>query len=392
MNCTYFDFIATLNTLNSSIRQYKYHLNSKPFSPTQKKLLRAFLLYKKGKANDVINALRGLHVQEKTYDAIRLYILSIAQNHIGSYKLSLMNSESSIKMCQESNNKKFIIFPILAALITLGNRKEAQHMKFYLDKIESYETDDDYIRLSIYQVYAIYYSLIDDFASLNKTVRKALLLNTPYLKELEASFILLNFISFFKQGNYKGCYLTLENYKKSKGFVVRVNYKYMKMLLDHITQGSPLYVYEKDFKGFTELYKQVEVLKSLDCRDLESAKDSWCELQKHNPSLYENDFQYTGDYCLFSNILNSKLEKRKQVQSFNEDVLKSLTSDAEKVLYLLRNSNKSLSKYEIIDTLWNHLEQSRAESKLYKAIHKLKRSDLKVKNKMGCYFIEKKAA
>lgn len=393
MNCDKDEFLNTMNILNFNIRKYKYCLETKLFSPTQKKLLKAYFLFKKNKPTQSLELLGQNPIQDSFYEAIRLYLLSLSQNLLGSYKLSLANNKESINLCEQIDDKDFIIFPLIAICITLGNRKETNEMEKYILKLNKIDIKNEFIQLSIDQVNAIYFLLKEDFVNLKKTVRNALSIDSKFLPLFEASFILINFMASFKEKDYDACYFNLDAFKKSKGFSSQANYKFMKTLLDHIVNKTPLYIYQKDFDGYTELYHQLEVIKNLDTGDIDLAQGYWKKLQIHNKEIYKDDFIYNGDYCLFSKALTDKQEFiNKYSKNINLEVLSSFSKDEEKVVYILEFYSSPISKYEIIDLIWKDIPYTKAEQRLYNIVHKLKKEDLKIINKNGAYYLENKKA
>lgn len=85
----------------------------------------------------------------------------------------------------------------------------------------------------------------------------------------------------------------------------------MSVLLEHLTKNAPIYLYEQNFQEYPTLYYQVMVLKNLESGNHDQANASWNYLKQLSPKIYQDNFIYKGDKCLFSLCLAKNLGQKK---------------------------------------------------------------------------------
>jgi hypothetical protein len=184
--------------------------------------------------------------------------------------------------------------------------------------------------------------------------------------------------------------MILEEYQKSNGFVIKVNYRYMKILLDHLAFQKPLYIYEQFFIDFAELKDQLAALKYLAQQDVHIARKFWANLAHHNPGLYKDNFQYTGDDCLFSRVLN--LYNKVNIATLDQERLHSLSSPMEKFEHILNHTKQDIiSKELLINLIWNESPNQRNQGRLRKLIYdfKKKNNTFSLTSRQSTYIIKK---
>jgi tetratricopeptide (TPR) repeat protein len=92
----------------------------------------------------------------------------------------------------------------------------------------------------------------------------------------------------------------LAELKQFRNYQLSENYNFMKKMLDHLTDGSPLYIYDHLFQNVPVLLHQLKVIQGLEEKNLDSARSHWEKLKVISPSTYGKAFEYHGSTCLFS--------------------------------------------------------------------------------------------
>ena len=92
----------------------------------------------------------------------------------------------------------------------------------------------------------------------------------------------------------------LNELKQFRNYQLSENYNFMKKMLDHLTDGSPLYVYDHLFQNVPVLLHQLKVIQFLEEKNLDQARAHWEKLKSISPQIYGKAFEYHGSTCLFS--------------------------------------------------------------------------------------------
>jgi hypothetical protein len=140
-----------------------------------------------------------------------------------------------------------------------------------------------------------------------------------------------------KPGEAKEILSEMQTYRS---FRLSANYSFMKILTDHLLENQPIYVVEKDFTPYPMLHWQLKVLEQLECGDRNNAILYWDRLRQWSPQIYDENFQYFGDKCIFSLCL----EKRLKSVTTEISVDKNFSPMEEKFIKLLQASGGQLNK------------------------------------------------
>jgi hypothetical protein len=360
-------FKETFKLLNVDQRKFEYRLKSHPFDRQQKKLLEAFLFFKRNNKEEVFQRLKTVPLENKFLEATRCYLLGMAQNHFGFFKFAAEHLSLAVKDYQSLDEDEFVVYPLTVLVLTYGNMKDLKKMEETVDLMKSYQASGDFSHLLMVHAEVLYLLQSNQFLKANKLLNNQLKKENSFLEMFLPSFLLIKFSISFNQKDYDSCFKILEEYKISKGFIVRVNYLYMKSLLDHIAKAKALYVYESDFRDYPELHHQLEVIKALSRGDGKRAELFWKLLAKHNPSVYQNEFTYSSGEGLFSVALRMYLGNANK-KEISQSHLTQLKSPMEKLEYLLTEIDIPHSKADLIKLIWNEDVSEKALNRLRKLV------------------------
>ena len=119
--------------------------------------------------------------------------------------------------------------------------------------------------------------------------QKILIILENKKEEMSEAVVMANqiskFIFYLKQGLYDDCEMTLEEMKQYRLFRDTPNFLYMRLMLSHLKNDTPLYFYEKDFKQSYVLFIQLMVIKCLEESKPVEAHIHWNELKKNASSV-----------------------------------------------------------------------------------------------------------
>ena len=381
-------FWQTYQLLYTNLKKFKYRLKNHPFEQTPKKLLNSFLLYKNGKSKDVLKTLESFNESNLFYKGVQYCLIGLAKNHIGKYSFSQEAFSTSIECFEEIDESNFILTSLVGLGFVYGNKKQTQEMGEVIKKLNHYSPDSEHMSLSKKHCNSLYFSLTGEYEKAQKIALDVLDDESEAASIYKPSFFVILFCLYFEESQFELCAQTLERYKSCKGFTIKPNYKYMKILLNHLMNNEKLYIYERDFTSCIELYHQLMVIKNKFEGNLDSAKEFWDILQKHNPELYADNFQYLGGASLFQANLQKYLYKEAPI--FDIISIDKLDSPLEKLHFIFENSNAPVDKYLLLELIWDEYPSESALSKLRKLITSYRRKyDTEVSSIQNSYKVEK---
>jgi len=157
---------------------------------------------------------------------------------------------------------------------------------------------------------------------------------------------------YARQEKYLLCAKELEKLKSIRSFYLTEDYKFIKATLGFLTKNTPLYLYDRDFNQIPSLHLQVKTLLALESQDMKLASIIWAELQKIAPHSYLDEFEYTGEPCLFSLCVNKFLRSFKTNAVKQNKEYTSFQTKEERLFELLTFHPNGISKRELYLKIW----------------------------------------
>lgn len=384
-------FKETFFLLNNNQEKYLYRLKHGSFSQEEKRVLKAFLYFKREKKDKVFQELRAKRFSTPFLEASRYYLLGMTHNHFGEYEFAREKLEEALTIFKAIDERDLLFFCSNILALVFANQKRFDLMKNIIEDMAKMKNRDDYRKLVCIRLDVIYFSNTSSENKALKILNDKRIIKLKKYELFSAGLLLSHFNLLLTQKKYDQCYEILAKYSKSKGFTVKMNYKYMKLLLDHICKEKPLYVYKRDFKDFPELYWQLEVIKNLSKGNIPQASSFWMNLANHNAQLYRINFNYTGESGLFS--LGLKMyDEYLDVCELNKAEIQSLKKPMEKLEYILGKITRPIEKSQMIDLIWNEETSELNLARLRKLVWEYKKKHgVSVKSIQETYFIEKSA-
>lgn len=364
------EFIRVFNTLGEDIERFKRLSNSSIFSQTSKKLLSAYHYYIKRKKEKAFETLSLTRPTDPFYQGMKSYILGLCHNQFGNYAFAVEHLDKAYNQLKNYKVDKVTNYCLVLLVVAHYNRNDCQLVNKYWTELKNSKPHSEMMDLSKIQCECLTYMINLEFDKAQKIISKQLDKKDKASTTFKSTFLVMLFICAAAQEQFSYCHKILEKYKKASGFTVKANYKFMKLLLDHISTDSSMYVYKKDFKDSSELFDQLMVIKSLSEGDLNEAKVFWKNLKKHNNKLYTKDFQYNG----VKNIFSIALEKYNQTErNIDKEKLIKLSSPLDKLQYIIENSTRAVDKYDLIEMIWEDEINEVSLSRLRKLVTKYRR-------------------
>jgi len=365
-------FKETFRLYNQNKKLFAYRLKSNKLSIVDKNLLKAYVLYRRKKFDKCIDLLRSTSTVSPFQKGFKLYLKALLQSHQTKFRLANNNAFKSMVIFEKINDDFITSALILLCIINI-NKKDTKKLALYIRKLELYSIPSEYIQISTFQVKAMHAFLTGNLNKANDEVNQALFLmndTSPHTAE----FLLLKLNISIVKKDYKNSYKIFNQYKKNSSFKTNPNNLFIHAFLDYIVYAKPIYLYQKDFLKYPELWSQVLTIKALSVGNHEDALKSWSNLSIHNPSLYQDDFNYNSVPCLFSIALKmNKVEKLRNIKSLNIEVIEKISSITQKCFFILKELNIPISKYDLIMLIWGTEYSDSMNARLRNTIKNCKR-------------------
>ena len=362
------NFKETFQLLNIDHRKFEYRLKNHHFSRAPKKILEAFWYFKKNQKEEVFQRVQGIKFEQPFYEGMRRYILGMVQNHFGLFRYAVENLEMSVEILSKLEEEEFLVYPVTVLVLAYGNMKDLKNMARVVDLMKGLSPRGEFSKLLRFHAEVLYLVQAGFEGKAERLLSSTLEKKNKHLIMFQPSFLIIQFNLAFKRKAYDACAKILDEYKKSNGFIVKINYSYMKSLLDHLAFGKALYVYEIDFKDYPELHHQLEVIKALSRSDIGRAKKFWELLQKHNSQVYLDDYIFNSKECLFSEALNL-YRTNAFPRIIEESQLNKFSRPLDKLHHIFTHVTLPQSKAELIRLIWGEDYNETSMGRLRKLVH-----------------------
>lgn len=371
-------------------RKSKKFIEDKRMTSVEKKIHRAWFLLRDSKLDDLLDLCLELVSDDPFVESQRDLILGLCYNNRSEYSLSLKYLESALKKLQlfEAPFFEFMItYNLTIVTFNLKSKKKFDQYVQSLGELKAQTFNQEVCHLDAAFTQALWNK---DLAEQEK-----ILVQMERLKEKMSEPALMchlfnKFQFYLQEKKYPMCRKVLEELKGSRKFHFSANYEFMKTLLDYLELDRPLYIFETKFKKYPELYHQLKVISALDASHLQEAQRFWQKLEAQNPELYQKDFFYNGDPCLFS----WGLEKNQKNMKAQNSVTVMLTTEQSKediLLGILEAEGVPVPKEKLFRMLYGHDPLSASDDgKLQKLASRLRlKRNVEIKTKKGAFYLKK---
>ena len=383
-------FLAALLLVNTEAKKAKQFLNDKRLTFHEKTILSCFFLLRDFENQDVISILSKMICHDSFVDSQRHFCLGAAFNNLTNFNEAEFHLRTSIE-ANHFKGAEILRFGAIQSLFTVY--LNIHHISGMLEMIEEMK------KLSCNSTRAQLYIRSCEFAfavQIQDIVQAKKML--PFM---EKNYLSLNehqrisyFYDLFELSLFEDCYEAaeeaLERIKRYKKYKNAVHTKYMQTVISFLCDGSPLYLYEKDFTEYPLLLNQLLCLQALEMGDEIRAMKAWMTLSQLDPINIKEAFNYAGPPNLFSRALLKLVKKEPILPKFDSGMLKE-----EKLFHLLTHSMQPIQKETIYQEIWNAPLGSKDDLvKLAKLVQRTKQKySIEIKSIKGSYcLVDKKTA
>lgn len=381
-------FIAALDCFSSNMQKFKRYYNDKRLTVAEKAMLKSKVELRKSNFSKALELLE-FTTTNPFLKANQLFLQGTIYNNSSASHMAIPLLKESYMRFLKLEDKEMAYNPLFALVITLINQRNITQVEFYLKELAKLNLRSPYRQSSFLRAKALYYSLIDNNQKALEEINKAMEIKSESLNQKIAFFLVAKFVILFKLKRFNECEQILSEYKDTSGFADSANYNFMRIMLSHFLHDSPIYAYEKHFKGVDELRFQVNVIKHLSVAETELAKMYWEKLQTINSILYQDNLVYTGDYGLFSACLAKHSRKNEnKTLSFNLNELRG-SNTQDKLYKVLTSNSKTHTKEELIKLIWDEEYSVENSQRFNRLLSRVKRKyNLNVRVRKGSYRVE----
>ncbi len=382
-------FAQVLIEFNTYPHKVKAFLADNRLSAAEKNILQAHLNIRDNKNEEVISAL--LHLSSGTsnfIEAQRLMILGSAFNNLTKFDDAKTNLEKAIALFEKCNATYFVFHASFTLFWIFANLEDIKSMKIEFDRMGSINPQDGKQALKFLRSKFCFFQL----SGLEIEAKDVLMKIDQHFFSMneddKTRHLIDKFIFFIQINDLLGAKEILESSKKFRKFSLSENYNYMKKMLDHLILNTPLYAYEKDFKGTPMLFDQIKCIQMLEENNIEGAREIWGRLSKSSPELYKEFLVYNGKRSLFSLCL----EKHHPQQSFFRlDPQKEYPSKLDALVDHLFKANGPIRAAHLFELVWG--EPAEAKEDLIKVSRLVYRAKvdrkIDIEYRKGTYTLKK---
>jgi len=353
----------------------------------EKKILQGYLLIRNNKSSQVIEELKDSPLSE--IDFVKDHhnmILGICYNNIGKHT----EGERFLRLAIEGFEKEEIHYHQFTALfnllILLSNTGKTLEMGPVIKKIKEICPDVKLAKFRLLRCQFIYACDASEELEARKLIQRINKVKKEFSESDLNQHLLCEFMFYVKYEELENAQRVLEEIKTSRNYSSSDNYIFMKKLLSHLREDSPIYIYERDFESISFLFHQLKVIESLQGHNQEEALKHWKILQNGAPYLYQDDFKYSGEKCLFSLCLDKHLKTETKISLVIDRSGKPLLQLA---FEILSQCQKPIHKGHLYELLYGEPAVEKSDdTKLSRLISKVRAHyQVEVDFKKGTYFI-----
>lgn len=380
-------FIEAIKCFSVDPVKSRSFLDDQRLSQAEKIILSCYFHLRSKEPELVLEKLSTLtKISEPVIEAHRLLLLGMANNSHSHFETAIKFIEESLCLMKGQDVVYFEFIALINLFILKLNMKDREGMENILKQLDMLPSSSDLEKLRVKQCHFYYQSFRE-----NLKKAKTILMEIDAMKESIpeadlAGHLVCKFDFHIKTNEFEECKLVLEEIKKQRNFKITENFQYLKILLTHYLEHSPIYFNENDFKGCPLLLFELKVIHHFEEGHKDLALKSWENLKKLNQQIYGNNFQYRGGKTIFSLCLAKYI-----ASEFNQTLQKKSSENIIQSLYsVLKTATTPIRKELLFEMCWGRPPESKEDLILLaKSVYRVKvKHKLNVKTRKGSYFLE----
>lgn len=377
-------FFMILTEFTFSIEKTKRRVSDKRLTKTEKLIVEGHLNIRKNLNHEVLKALADSSPSELTFvESQRQFLLGSALNNLSRFQEAEKHILQSLKIL-ESIDAPFFHFHSYQLLFTIyDNLHQPALMKKALKGMEPLEKNKrQEVQFLINEF--CYEQQVGNFEKAKTYLdqinqRMDVLFEGDVIRQLVNEFMFHVMLKDLNEANS-----VLAKMKQFRNYQLSENYNFMKKMIDHLIDGTPLYVYDHQFQEVPVLLHQLKVIQCLEEKNIDSALSHWEKLKDIAPKTYGKAFEYHGTTCLFSLGLEKHV-----TQTVSATEIKAPVGETklDQLYSILQNAKAPIHASMIYELLWGEVPEEKEDmKKVSRLISRLKtEKDVTIEFRKGAY-------
>jgi len=361
-------------------------LSDKRLSALEKKIIEAHLLIRDNRNVEAFELLSKTPPSESVFvEAQKKFVCGIAlinQSRLAEAE-PLLTDFTKVMYLMSFNH--FVFIGYFNLFVLNSNRGNLSRMEECLQKMLALPSLSSDHQIKLLRCQFMYHFETANLEQANEYLHLLKLRKNELTENDQISLLVSEFKFNVKKDDWSKCNSVLTEMKKFRKFQLKGNFKFMKLLLDHLTKGSPIYSYDKDLKDTPLLFHQLKVIQHLEAGEMKKAENHWLELEAITPEIYGSNFRYHGSKTIFSACIDKHRQKTNGLSDFD---IKLEKSKIDRLIAILTNVEIPISKDRLFEMIWGHLPADKNDQKkLVRLIYEAKTEHgLNICYHKGTYF------
>lgn len=384
-------FNLALQEINLQPEKVKKWLNDKRMTLLEKKIIEGHLLIRNNSNTEVVQAFSNVtdsHIE--FVNAHKHLLLGIASNNLSHFENAKRHLEKAAALFLTLDPGHYLFSSHFYLFMLYSNLNDLPRMKQALDGMNSVKEKSRILKIRLMRCQFIYADESNDVNGAREWIKSISVIQEEMTEADLIAHLVSEFMFYAKLKEYDQAREILNQMKSHRKYHLTENFNFSRKLLDHLTLNAPIYAYDKDFKDVPILLHQLKVIQAMEANDPQEAKKYWGLLQKNYPQIYLDNFEYSGQKCLFSHCL----EKHKAIKNPTRSIVDTQEgSKPETFLALLRASEAPLSSGYVYEVLWGAPPEQKEDLKrLTRLVSRVRaKYGVEIQSRKGNYFLEEKS-
>lgn len=380
-------FVQALRGFAKDPQKTRSYFDDRRLTLSEKNVLKAFFLYRDNKLQEALDCLIAITgALDPVVVGLKDLITGMTLANQSHFKEGIPYLENSLDILVKYKLEYFRFLALANLFVVHLNLKDKKNTKTILMKLKAFPDKTEWQMLYLMRSHFNFFLLLGKYNEAEEILaeiegKRNIMSEGDIINHLVAKF------DFgIKKKDFDLAQNTLKEMTKYRKYHLTSNYNFMKILLDHYLNQTPIYVENSDFKDCPLLFYQIQLIKSLEEQNQKSAKTSWDKLHHMNSEIYQSDFSYHGDPCLFSLCLSLYETSQKKLSPPTHGSPSSSLYEKFKIIFL-QSPGVFFEKEKLYFMVWGREIESKDDlGKLSQYIYLLRTKDrLEIKMKKGCY-------
>ncbi len=381
-------FYRILLELSRTPQKSKQYLSDQRLSLAEKKIIEGHLLIRNNQNDKVIDLLKPIvGVFPSFVEAQKNLLLGVAFNNLSRFDEAGEHLRLAALILDETPFHHFRFNAWFNLFLTYFNQGKQLKMKSALGVLKEIPQLNETSKIRLLRCQFLFHFEIDEFEKAREYLYLIRNFKNKMVESDLISHLVAEFMFYVKVEEFKNCENVLQEMKKHRKFQLTENFNFMKVLLDHLCEDTPIYAYDDTFKNTPVLFHQLKLLQSFESGDAKASLFHWEQLQDLMSEHFAEPYSYVGPKNLFSLCLNKHL-----LMNSNEKKMLQVVGSTKKeiLLSILIHQKSPITKETLFEMVWGRSAQCKDDLQmLTRLISRVRKENhVQVQTRKGAYFVK----